>query len=73
MRIARQHGTWFTDEEHLVARARAVGVPPRGYARVTGPDSAVGGWAPAFAVDWALEKLEWDNPALRAQQRRAWT
>jgi aminoglycoside phosphotransferase (APT) family kinase protein len=42
----------------------------RGYARVADPDSAAAGWGPAFAIDWALEKLGWKNPATRAQQRR---
>jgi aminoglycoside phosphotransferase (APT) family kinase protein len=42
----------------------------RGYARVTDPDSADAGWVPAFAIDWALEKLGWKNPAPPAQQRR---
>ena len=38
--------------------------------RVTDPDSADAGWVPAFAIDWALEKLGWKNRALLAQQRR---
>ena len=42
----------------------------RGYARVADPDSADAGWVPAFAIDWALEKLGWKNPAPPAQQRR---
>jgi hypothetical protein len=42
----------------------------RGYARVTDLDSAAAGWVPAFAIDWALEKLGWNNPAPPAQQRR---
>jgi aminoglycoside phosphotransferase (APT) family kinase protein len=42
----------------------------RGYARVADPDSADGGWVPAFAIDWALEKLGWENPAQPAQLRR---
>ena len=42
----------------------------RGYARVADPDSADAGWVPAFAIDWALEKLDWKNPAPTAQQRR---
>jgi aminoglycoside phosphotransferase (APT) family kinase protein len=42
----------------------------RGYARVTHPDSADPSWVPAFAIDWALEKLGWKNPAPPAQQRR---
>ena len=42
----------------------------RGYARVTDPDSADAGWVPAFAIDWALEKLGWKNPAPPAAQRR---
>jgi hypothetical protein len=42
----------------------------RGFARVTDPDAAAAGWVPAFAVDWALEKLGWKNPAPPAQQRR---
>ena len=36
----------------------------RGYARVTDPDSAAAGWVPAFAIDWALEKLG-ERTALR--------
>ena len=42
----------------------------RGYARVADPDSAEAGWVPAFAIDWALEKLSWKNPAPPAQLRR---
>jgi aminoglycoside phosphotransferase (APT) family kinase protein len=42
----------------------------RGYARVADPDSADAGWVPAFAIDWALEKLGWKNPAPPAQLRR---
>jgi aminoglycoside phosphotransferase (APT) family kinase protein len=42
----------------------------RGYARVTDPDSAAAGWVPAFAIDWALEKLGWKNPAAPPEQRR---
>src|SRR5918911_5469977 len=42
----------------------------RGYGRGTEPDSADAGWVPAFAIDWALEKLGWKNPAPPAQQRR---
>lgn len=42
----------------------------RGYARVADPDSADGGWVPAFVIDWALEKLGWRNPAPPAQFRR---
>jgi aminoglycoside phosphotransferase (APT) family kinase protein len=41
-----------------------------GYARITDPYSADGGWVPAFAIDWALEKLGWKNPASPAAQRR---
>jgi aminoglycoside phosphotransferase (APT) family kinase protein len=42
----------------------------RGYARVADPELADGGWTGAFAVDWALEKLGWKNPASPAQIRR---
>ncbi|TCC07448.1 phosphotransferase family protein [Kribbella soli] len=42
----------------------------RGYARVADPESAEAGWTPAFAIDWALEKLGWRNPASPAQVRR---
>jgi thiamine kinase-like enzyme len=42
----------------------------RGYARVADPDSAAAGLVPAFAIDWALEKLDWKNPAPPAQFRR---
>ena len=42
----------------------------RGYARVADPGSADAGWVPAFAIDWALEKLGWKNPAPPAQLRR---
>src|SRR4051812_28084286 len=42
----------------------------RGYARVADPASADAGWVPAFAIDWALEKLSWKNPAPSAQLRR---
>lgn len=34
------------------------------------PDSAAAGLVPAFAIDWALEKLGWKNPAPPAQFRR---
>jgi aminoglycoside phosphotransferase (APT) family kinase protein len=42
----------------------------RGYARIADPASADAGWTPAFAIDWALEKLGWKNPASLAQMRR---
>jgi aminoglycoside phosphotransferase (APT) family kinase protein len=42
----------------------------RGYARVADPESADAGLTPAFAIDWALEKLGWKNPASPAQFRR---
>jgi thiamine kinase-like enzyme len=42
----------------------------RGYARVADPESAAAGLVPAFAVDWALEKLGWSNPAAAVQIRR---
>jgi len=42
----------------------------RGYARVADPDSAAAGWLPAFAVDWALEMLGWEDPAAPPQLRR---
>ena len=42
----------------------------RGYARVADPDSAADGWVPAFAVDWALDVLGWENPAPPGQLRR---
>ena len=42
----------------------------RGYARVADPESAAAGLVPAFAVDWALEKLGWKNPASPEQFRR---
>ena len=42
----------------------------RGYARVADPESADAGFTPAFAIDWALEKLGWKNPASPAQFRR---
>ena len=42
----------------------------RGYARVADPELAEAGWTPAFAIDWALEKLGWKNPASPAQFRR---
>ncbi|WP_328999768.1 phosphotransferase [Kribbella sp. NBC_00709] len=42
----------------------------RGYARVADPESADAGWTPAFAIEWALEKLGWRNPASPAQFRR---
>src|SRR5919202_813394 len=51
-------------------RERGADLLRRGYARVTDPDSADAGWVPAFAIDWALEKLGWQNPAPPAQQRR---
>jgi aminoglycoside phosphotransferase (APT) family kinase protein len=42
----------------------------RGYARVSDPDSAADGWVPAFAIDWALEMLGWQNPAPAPWLRR---
>lgn len=42
----------------------------RGYARVADPEYAAAGLVPAFAVDWALEKLGWKNPASPEQFRR---
>ena len=42
----------------------------RGYARVADPAAAAAGWVPAFAVDWALEVLGWENPAPPARLRR---
>jgi len=42
----------------------------RGYARVTDPDAADAGWVPAFAIDFALEVLGWQNPAPPARLRR---
>ncbi len=42
----------------------------RGYARVTDPEVADAGWTPAFAIDWALEKLGWKNPASPARFQR---
>lgn len=42
----------------------------RGYARVTDPDAAAGGRAPAHAVAWALELLGWENHAGEPQIRR---
>jgi len=42
----------------------------RGYARVADPESAAAGWVPAFAIDWALEVLAWQNPATPAYRRR---
>lgn len=42
----------------------------RGYARVADPAAADAGCTPAFAIDWALEKLGWKNPASPAQFRR---
>jgi aminoglycoside phosphotransferase (APT) family kinase protein len=41
-----------------------------GYARVADPGSAAAGLVPAFAIDWALEKLGWSNPATPEQFRR---
>lgn len=42
----------------------------RGYARLTDPAAAEAGPTPVFAIDWALEKLAWKNPAGPAQFRR---
>lgn len=42
----------------------------RGYARVADPEAAEARWTPVFAIDWALEKLGWKNPASPAQFRR---
>ncbi len=42
----------------------------RGYARVADPELAEAGWTSAFAIDWALEKLGWKNPASPANVRR---
>jgi aminoglycoside phosphotransferase (APT) family kinase protein len=41
-----------------------------GYARVADPDAADAGWVPAFAIDFALEVLDWRNPASPARLRR---
>lgn len=41
-----------------------------GYARVADPDVAAAGLIPAFAVDWALEKLAWGNPPPPVRVRR---
>ncbi len=41
-----------------------------GYARVADPDVADAGWAPAFAIHFALEVLGWRNPASLARLRR---
>ena len=41
-----------------------------GYARVADPDAADAGWAPAFAIDWALDLLGWRDPAPPARIRR---
>jgi aminoglycoside phosphotransferase (APT) family kinase protein len=41
-----------------------------GYARVSDSDAADAGWAPAFAINWALELLGWRNPAPSARIRR---
>lgn len=42
----------------------------RGYARVTDPDAADADLTSAFAIDWILEKLGWQNPASPAQFQR---
>jgi aminoglycoside phosphotransferase (APT) family kinase protein len=42
----------------------------RGYAWVADPELADAGLTPAFAIDWALEKLGWENPASPAQFQR---
>ena len=42
----------------------------RGYARVADPSFADAGLTSAFAIDWALEKLAWKDPATPAQVRR---
>jgi aminoglycoside phosphotransferase (APT) family kinase protein len=42
----------------------------RGYARAADPDSADEGWVQAFAIDWALEVLGWNNPADPSYRRR---
>lgn len=42
----------------------------QGYARVADPEVASAGLTPAFAIDWALEKLGWKNPAPLASFRR---
>ena len=42
----------------------------RGYARVADPEPAAAGLVPAFAVDWALEKLGWKIPASPEQFQR---
>ncbi|NHA69128.1 phosphotransferase [Phycicoccus sp. CMS6Z-2] len=42
----------------------------RGYARVSDPEAAAAGLVPAYALDWALEKLAWREPATPAQVRR---
>jgi aminoglycoside phosphotransferase (APT) family kinase protein len=45
----------------------------RGYARVANPESAAAGLTPAFAIDWTLEKLGWNNPLHRRSFGAAWT
>lgn len=42
----------------------------RGYARLADPDTADAGLTSAFAIDWALEVLGWEDPAPPAQFRR---
>lgn len=42
----------------------------RGYARIADPKPAAANLVPAYAIDWALEMLGWDNTATPAQFRR---
>lgn len=41
-----------------------------GYARVADPDLADEGWVPAFAIDFCLEILGWQNPASKQRLER---
>lgn len=54
-------GAPFSDRSDLLRR---------GYARVADPGAAEAGLTPAFAVDWILEMLAWEDPASPDQFRR---
>jgi hypothetical protein len=41
--------------------------------RTIDPAAAGAGWVPAFAVDWALDVLGWNDPAPPRSSDAAWT
>src|ERR671932_520011 len=73
VRIARQPVPWFTDEAHLMAQARGVGVPTPevlGVEQVEHDGELLSCSIQRLVPGRALEKLGWKNPAPPAQQRR---